>query len=175
MKNKWIDFLVKLLSLGFLITWMLLIFWFSAQKGSDSSDVSGHLSYKIVNAVNASIHLEMTMDEKEKLARKMEHPLRKAAHMTEYAILAWAGLVVCIAFEKKDFFPVKNSIPTFGYSWTIVVFYSVTDEIHQFFIPGRNGNVLDVCIDAAGGFLGLLVVFGIANWYNERKVTSDIV
>jgi len=41
-------------------------------------------------------------------------------------------------------------------AWGLCIFYAITDEIHQSFVPGRGPRVLDVGIDALGTLLGLL-------------------
>jgi VanZ family protein len=35
------------------------------------------------------------------------------------------------------------------------MFYAITDEIHQIFVPGRDGIVFDVIIDTFGAIFGL--------------------
>lgn len=37
----------------------------------------------------------------------------------------------------------------------VVILYAILDEWHQSFTPGRNPTSLDICIDTAGGFLGM--------------------
>ena len=68
--------------------------------------------------------------------------LRKAAHVVEFAILgallARATGVVAAAF-------------------VLGVVYAATDEFHQEFVSGRNGNVLDIIIDAAGVAAGVVL------------------
>jgi VanZ family protein len=68
--------------------------------------------------------------------------LRKAAHMTEFAILA-----VLLA----------RAIGNQAAAFVAAVAYAVTDELHQTFVAGRAGKPLDVLIDAVGALLGLLV------------------
>ena len=66
--------------------------------------------------------------------------LRKLAHAAEFAIL---GLLLLRAL---------------GRAWAafwLGVAYAVTDEIHQAFVPGRQGSPLDVAIDAAGVAVGV--------------------
>ena len=36
------------------------------------------------------------------------------------------------------------------------IVYAITDEVHQLFVPGRNGDVVDVLADAAGAALALM-------------------
>jgi VanZ family protein len=66
--------------------------------------------------------------------------LRKAAHMTEYAIL---GALLLRALDRV--------VPAF----VIGTLYAVTDEIHQHFVRGRYASPVDVLIDAAGVAIGI--------------------
>lgn len=70
-----------------------------------------------------------------------DYPLRKAAHMAEYAVL--------FALLRRA--QVGRSSAFIG-----CVLYAVTDEWHQTFVPGRVGAVSDVVIDAAGALTGLV-------------------
>jgi hypothetical protein len=36
----------------------------------------------------------------------------------------------------------------------ISLFYAITDEIHQFFVPGRHASIIDILIDFAGVLAG---------------------
>ncbi len=40
----------------------------------------------------------------------------------------------------------------------IGIAYAVTDEVHQAFVPGRQGAVLDVLVDAVGVLVGVYVL-----------------
>ena len=68
--------------------------------------------------------------------------LRKAAHFTEYALLAalwWRALRTRMADSAA-----------LAAAFAIAVGYSITDEIHQTFVDGRTGSPVDVLIDTAG-------------------------
>jgi VanZ family protein len=46
-------------------------------------------------------------------------------------------------------------------SWVFCLFYAVTDELHQHFVPGRGCQLRDVLLDSAGAAVGvLLYLFG---------------
>jgi VanZ family protein len=81
-----------------------------------------------------------------------DFPIKKTAHLTEYAILALFLFRGC-----------RGSSPIRAIHWIaaflLAVLYSVTDECHQTFVPGRSGNIADVFIDAAGAAAGLLTFF----------------
>jgi VanZ family protein len=66
--------------------------------------------------------------------------LRKCAHMTEYAILAWLLLRACRGYRL---------------AFVLAVAYACTDEFHQTFVRGRHGTPVDVGIDAVGALIGL--------------------
>lgn len=69
-------------------------------------------------------------------------PLRKIAHVTEFAILG--GMLLRA---------LRRPVP----AWFLGVAYAASDEFHQHFVSGRNGNPVDVAIDALGVLLGVAV------------------
>jgi VanZ family protein len=69
-------------------------------------------------------------------------PLRKAAHLTEYVVL---GALLLRALRRP--------VP----AWLAGVAYAASDEFHQHFVAGRNGNLIDLAIDAIGALLGVVV------------------
>ena len=42
-------------------------------------------------------------------------------------------------------------------AFLIVVAYACTDELHQLFISGRSASIIDVLIDATGGFIAIFI------------------
>jgi len=53
----------------------------------------------------------------------------------------------------------------------ICVFYSISDEFHQAFVPGRGSQIKDVLIDGAGAIVGsslYLVLIKINKKYRSR-------
>jgi len=67
--------------------------------------------------------------------------LRKCAHMTEYAILAF---LLARAFGRE------------APALVVGVLYAASDEFHQSFVSGRHASPVDVAIDTVGVLLGLL-------------------
>jgi VanZ family protein len=68
--------------------------------------------------------------------------LRKAAHAGEFAVL---GFLLLRALGRE--------LPAFAAG----IAYAATDELHQTFVPGREGAVLDVLVDAVGVAVGVYV------------------
>jgi hypothetical protein len=69
-----------------------------------------------------------------------DYVLRKCAHVTEYAALAWL-LARAIGREAPAF--------------VAGVLYAVSDELHQSFVRGRHASPVDVAIDSVGLLIGL--------------------
>ncbi|WP_299997713.1 VanZ family protein [uncultured Clostridium sp.] len=135
MKNK--RFVINL---GLLVSWMILIFYMSNQPADISnkqSDLIIKLFYYIGIDLNSSLG-EIT-----------SFIIRKAAHFTEYFIL------YCLTINVlKFYFNIKKAAI---YSLLIVLGYAISDEIHQYFIPGRDMAIRDVIIDFSGGILGFII------------------
>jgi VanZ family protein len=77
---------------------------------------------------------------------------RKAAHFTEYAVLAFlarrAFITSSHAFIRRHWFQL---------GLILVVIYALLDELHQRFEPTRTGSIYDSAIDVAGGLTVLLI------------------
>ncbi len=88
--------------------------------------------------------------------------IRKCAHLTEYAILAF---LVWRARRK----PFRGDTRPWRWSqaaealWA-TVFYATTDEFHQTFVPTREGCVRDVMIDSTGAVVGLFLLWALGRW-----------
>jgi VanZ family protein len=92
--------------------------------------------------------------------------IRKAAHFTEYAILA--GLLFRAfrgnAAVRWDWRWARNSL-------LIVIAYALFDEYHQTWTANRVGSIYDSLIDVAGGAAALAVLRA---KYNRNR-SADIL
>lgn len=96
-------------------------------------------------------------------AESISFPVRKAAHMTEYAIL---GVLLTEAFDDRRR---RRLLRSAGYAFLLTAAYASTDEIHQIFIPGREGSPRDVLIDSAGAAIGILILLFVNRRKRRRK------
>ncbi|MEC0230187.1 VanZ family protein [Paenibacillus alba] len=97
----------------------------------------------------------------------IEFFIRKAGHVSEFAILA---LLWSLALLAK---PVKVVIALLTSS-IISVLYAASDEWHQTFVDGRTGHAIDVAIDSIGVVLAvlvILVVVGIRKWIKRKRIS----
>jgi len=93
--------------------------------------------------------------------------VRKAAHLTEFAILAWLWWRALRKPVRRD--PRPWSWRFAGVALLAVVLYAASDELHQRFVANRTASVRDVCIDSAGGALGLGWLWLVHRWRGKRN------
>lgn len=70
--------------------------------------------------------------------------IKKTAHMVGYAMLwhlLYRGLI--------QLYP-DNKVVLFRYSVLIILGYAISDEVHQYLVPGRTNSILDVGYDMLG-------------------------
>lgn len=86
--------------------------------------------------------------------------IRKAGHLTEYAILA---CLTARAFSTSSIEFLRRR--WFWTALTLVVVYSLSDEFHQSFVPSRGASLHDSMIDSVGGLIGLTILW----WWHRRS------
>ena len=74
--------------------------------------------------------------------------VRKCAHMTEYAILAF--------LLYKTFIHKQNPLIK---SFIFTALYACSDEFHQLFVSGRSGQFSDVLLDTFGASVGIGIYY----------------
>ncbi len=144
--------LKKIIKTLLLVGWLVLIFYFSAQNGTISSNTSGRLLTLIANFLKVS--------DVEKFVSTFSFLIRKTAHFSEYFLL------FVISYNCfKEYFKYKN-IPF------IVLIFCVLcasfDEFHQLFVEGRSGQIKDVLIDSSGAFCAFLCLLMIKRWKKNK-------
>ena len=124
-----------------LLFWIGLIFYMSNQPGDVSSKQSG-LVLKLFQMLGVDLNKE--------LGELATFIVRKIAHFTEYFILYLLTVNV-----MKYYLDIKRAIL---YAIIFSIFYACTDEIHQYFIPGRAMAFKDVLIDSSGALVAMIIV-----------------
>jgi VanZ family protein len=138
---------VKKIIYGLLIIlWMMVIFNFSNSNGISSDSLSRKLINKIVlvyeDITDSDVDNEYYMD-------KLDYPVRKLAHFTEYAILGFLTVNFCLSF---------NMLYAYIFSALICFLYAMSDEFHQLFVTGRSGQFKDVLIDTFGSITMIFII-----------------
>ncbi|WP_018131218.1 VanZ family protein [Effusibacillus pohliae] len=81
----------------------------------------------------------------------LEFFIRKAAHVSEYAILTFLWIRT-LAYTSLTRCKILLA------SACIALLYAASDEWHQTFVPGRTGHPIDVAVDSLG--IALIVLIG---------------
>lgn len=124
---------------------MLIIFTFSSKNSGSSNSTSKKL---IDGGVTIYESITNNKVNHKKIVNKLNYPVRKLAHFTLYLILGF------FVYE----FLLLTSIPHKEIIAILICFiYSVTDEIHQVFVSGRTGQILDIIIDTMGAITMVLM------------------
>ncbi|NKF08793.1 VanZ family protein [Clostridium gasigenes] len=142
----------KVISWVMLLVWMGIIFFMSNQTGEVSSNQSD-LVIKIFEFLG--IRLDSYFGE---LATFI---IRKASHFTEYLILfLLLYRVNCLYMGKRN---------AKLYTLLGVLLYAGSDEIHQYFIPGRAMAFKDVIIDISGGCIAMILTWIYENVKSNKE------
>lgn len=146
--KKLLRYVLKPLSFLPALMMMFVIFNFSAQDGTASSSVSSTVSVRFVQVFDSALDRGWNDAQISHYAERIEHYVRKLAHVTEYFLLA-----------------IAVSFPLYVYrlrGWRLVlaaglfcVCFAGLDEWHQSFVPGRSPSPRDVAIDSIGIFAGI--------------------
>ena len=126
---------------------MTAIFIFSAQDGTQSSQMSDGISDKISDMG---------------FSGNITFIVRKSAHFIIYASLGFFTAIHLGYYRIKKY-------KQFLVSLLICFLYAASDEFHQLFVNGRSGQFSDVMLDTTGSFLGIIVVLCIGLIYKKRR------
>lgn len=83
--------------------------------------------------------------------------LRKTLHVAEFAILAALLL---------------RAVRTHRLALVLGALYAASDEVHQHFVPGREGRPIDVAFDTAGLVVGLLLAHRLGRAFAARRASA---
>ena len=128
----------RIILFALVISWMILIFWFS----SAGHEVSSGQSERVVRSMQYITNISFS-----------ETVVRKAAHVFLYFVL---GILLTLL------------VHTYHIRWRSVVLwavgvacaYAATDETHQLLVGGRSGQVSDVLLDTVAACVGVVVIAG---------------
>ena len=139
----------KVMKWYFVLLCMLSIFLFSSDSGDESDSKSSHL---IVSIAELLVGHQLSDEERQEKIDQYALVIRKGAHFTIFLLL---GLSVISLMKEYTSITWKTMFFAFVFSF----FYACSDEVHQLFVPGRSGNIIDVGIDSIGAYFGVLIYY----------------
>lgn len=137
----------KTIKLLLIILCMISIFFLSSDNADNSSKKS---NYVIIKVTESFFGRKLNSKEKHYYLNHFVKLVRKSAHFSLYFLLGLFTISYLIEYMK---FSIKSIIITI----TFIFLYACSDEIHQLFIPGRSGEILDIFIDTSGGLFSIII------------------
>lgn len=90
----------------------------------------------------------------------------KLMHLIAYGVLGFLAMGSCNAGRSR------HRAMHYWLVVSLVGVYGVLDEIHQYFVPGRHSDVLDVLADISGGLLGAGLMFLLLRRYTPPSTPA---
>ena len=152
---------IKILPWTLVILWMAVIFLFSHQPATESSDLSSGITKTIADIITSTAP-DIKLNQE-----SLHFFIRKCAHFGVYLIL---GILIANSLSHYNMSGLKVILLAF----LICGLYAISDEIHQLYVPGRSGQVSDVLIDSSGGLVGILSLVAIKSWLLKKRNSQNI-
>jgi len=118
---------------------MIIIFKFSSEDAVTSSRHSG----MVIQLMKKILPQEITKE-------TSSHIVRNFAHFILYFLL---GTSIKLSFDDNS-----KSLRSKIVVITTVFLYACSDELHQWFIPGRSLEFKDILIDTTGGIASIILL-----------------
>jgi VanZ family protein len=133
--------------------WLCIIFWFS------TGTFSGKMTSRYIDPLLLWLFPGISAS-----GLRLGHFLiRKAAHLSEYAVLAMLLVRALWPVARASWLRLVG--PTLG----ICAAYALLDEFHQSFVPSRTGSLLDVGFDFSGALLGTALFVALRSIAASKK------
>lgn len=135
-------------------SWMALIFLYSAQNAEESTQSSFGVTRFVFDVLKTvKIITASNYDSPEFVAT--HGAIRTAGHFTEYLIFG----VFAFLFSRASI--ARKPSDTVWMPVVFCSFYALTDEVHQYFVPGRAMQLTDWLVDFCGIILAVLLMYRI--------------
>ncbi|MHC1682036.1 MAG: VanZ family protein [Clostridiaceae bacterium] len=136
------------------IVFMAVIFYMSHKPANESNEIS----YGVISVLQL-----FNIDINSYFGNLANFAVRKAAHFSEYFILS---LLLYSLFKEK--YKIHKNVCL---SIVVSFVYACSDELHQYFIPGRAMMFRDVVIDTAGAIVAMGIIWIIKKLNNKKSKT----
>lgn len=157
MKNK----RMKIITGVLVAIWMAVVFAFSNEPSVQTQSTSGNVTEKIVNIISKVVNIPE--EKKENTIQRLNPYIRKIAH---YLLYTLGGIFIIISMNQYNTLSENKKIII---SLIIGIVYSISDEIHQYFIRGRACQIIDVYLDSLGIATGVFLVLFFIKIYENNK------
>ena len=128
--------------------WVVTVAWAAQIYTFSTATFGGIFTTWLLSQILRLVHATVSL----KTFILLHHLMRKSAHLTEYALFS---MLLYYSLGQRREWRRKPAI------WALVIagLYSLSDEFHQLFVPGRGPSIFDSGIDTVGACLGIVIVY----------------
>lgn len=137
------------------ILWLGTIFYFSSKPSTESLKESGDILVQM-NQLEAD-EIYNTSDTR---VFDLHYYIRKSAHFILYSGLGFLMVFSIVLIKYK-------ALVTYLIAWLAAALYGVSDEAHQYFIPGRGTTFADIKLDTISALAGVVTAAVIVELYRR--------
>jgi VanZ family protein len=130
--------------------WVPVIIWAGVIFYMSTRNFGASFSNSLLNDILTMLHVEVSHHTFHLLAMGF----RKLGHFTEYSIFA-IFLYHALGDGHRSAWNPRKALACI----LLAGLYSLTDEFHQRFVPGRGPSIVDCGFDTIGATLGMVIVY----------------
>jgi VanZ family protein len=142
-----------------ILLWAVTIAWAAQIFDFSTVTFGGVFTTWLLTQVLALLHLSVSPP----TFMLLHHLMRKCAHMTEYGMFSMLLYLSLVKLPRLEW----RKRPAL-WSLILAAAYSLTDEFHQSFVPGRGPSIRDCGVDTLGASLGILILYAVYR-FSTRK------
>jgi VanZ family protein len=143
-----------------MLVWAVTLAWAAQIFNFSTATYGGVFTSWLLSQILHLLHLTVSLP----TFQLLHHLMRKAAHLTVYGILSML-LYFSLGISRCREWRWKTALGAL----LLAGGYSLTDEFHQRFVPGRGPSLVDCGIDTTGAILGMIIVFVSCRLGNRRR------
>ena len=123
------------------------MFFFSAQPATKSKAASNAVKEKVIAIADKIFPGFKKAMQKPGASSLLTFLVRKCAHLFLFFVLGFLSSLNAKVWK----IPKKR----YAFAFLFCALYALTDEVHQYFVPGRAMQLTDVLLDSFGALLGI--------------------
>ncbi len=161
MKKKTNIILLRCILAVLILANMTVIFLFSHQSGPESNKTSTDVSQAVAEVTVPDFEAK-PKDEQTQIVKRINAPLRKLAHMTEFGTLGALVFLFLLTWHGRLLW-------RYGASLAFTLLYACSDEWHQSLTNARGPQITDALIDLSGAAITCTLILIIVFCIRKRK------
>ena len=147
------------------LVWVVTAAWAGNITLLSTGAYSASVTARLLAQIFLTLHIHLTPQTFEII----HFLVRKLAHCSEYAIF---GLLLYHSFEPRHA-EGWNARSAFA-ALVVAGLFSLTDEYHQKFVPGRGASLADCGLDTAGALLGIALFYAGTRLHVRRRSKAAV-